>query len=100
MTKKLGEKLNPVLLEIESTIWLSEADQNGAPCFTHEGFRAVTKLFFTALMDKMWALQEAEKMDLKTRSAMSDKAGNEVRNLIKTYTGIETREMYNSLNNF
>jgi len=33
-------------------------------------------------------------MDIKTRLAMVDKLGNEIRELIKTYTDIDTHKLY------
>ena len=48
----------------------------------------------SVLMDKIWELQEDEKISIEDRINMVQKAGDDVRNLIKTYTGIDTFDLY------
>lgn len=87
----VGEKLSPVLVEIEETLWESE----GKPEFTFEGFRAATKIFMDVIMDKIWELQVDEKIDMETREAMAVKCGEDLRKLIKTYTNLDSFDFYN-----
>jgi hypothetical protein len=42
------------------------------------------------MLDKMWKLQEKEKMAMKDRMIMSENFGKRLRELIKTYTDIDT----------
>lgn len=90
----IGKKISPILSEIEETLLEFEAFTGKKPEFTIVGFRAATKIFMSVLMDKMWELQADEKINIKDREKMAEKAGQDVRRLIKTYTGIDTHELY------
>jgi len=92
--KSIGGELSPILCEIEETLWEFEANNGMKPDFTIEGFRAATKIFMSVLMDKIWELQSDEKIDMQTRLDMAEKAGEDVRKLIKTYTDIDTHSLY------
>ena len=59
-----------------------------------DGFRSATKIFMSVLMDKIWELQSDEKIDMKDRMDMVEQCGKDVRKLIKTYTNIDTHELY------
>ena len=90
----IGKKLSPVLVEIEEALWEYEVHSNLQPEYTTEGFRAATKIFMSVLMDKIWNLQSNENMDMEDRVKMVEKAGNDIRNIIKIYTDIDTHELY------
>ena len=90
----LGKKLSPILNQIEETIWDFEMHNEGNPEFTLEGFRSSMKIFMCCLMDKMWKLQENENLDIEDRIKMAEKCGNDVRNIVKTYTNIDTHDLY------
>lgn len=92
----IGEKLSPILVEIEDTLWEFELTHAVRPEFTDEGFRAATKIFMAAMMDQMWVLMQAENVPLDARLKMVEKAGQDVSQLIKTYTDIDTHQMYKS----
>ena len=90
----IGKQFNPYLLQIEEILWNFESNNVGKPEYELEGFRAICKIFMSAMMDKMWDLQESDEMALEDRAAMAEKCGREVRNLIKTYTNIDTTTLY------
>jgi len=90
----IGQKISPILSEIEQTLWEFEAAGGFKPEYTTEGFRGAIKIFMSALLDKMWELQQDEAMDLETRASMAEKAGKEVRSFIKKYTGIDSCDLY------
>lgn len=90
----IGQRLSPILKEIEETIWEFEANTQAKPNFTMEGFQAATKIFMTVFMDKMFELQTDESLSLKNKLNMAQKAGEDIRQLIKTYTNIDTHEFY------
>lgn len=92
--KTIGNKLSPILCEIEDTIWEFEANRGIKPEYTIEGFRAGIKIFMSVLMDKIWELQSDEKIEFKDRVKMVEKCGQDVRNLIKTYTNIDSHSLY------
>jgi hypothetical protein len=90
----IGEKISPILSEIESTLWEFEARYEKKPGYTTDGFRASIKIFMSAMMDKIWDLQENEKIDFETRCNMAEKCGQEVRKIVKTYTNIDPHDLY------
>lgn len=91
----MGEWLEPTLMEIEDSLWSYEIYMPSQPYgFSDESFRAIIKLFMSALMDKMWDLQEWDGMDIEDRGAMAEKCGRDVRAFVKTYTGIDTHNLY------
>ena len=87
----LGKKLSPILSEIEDTLL---ENYETKPGFTDEGFRSSVFIFQSALLDKMWELQEKENISLKTREDMATKCGESIRSLIKTFTDIDTHDLY------
>jgi len=93
-TKMIGEALSPVLAGIENAIWDFEANVELPPKFTEEGFRASIKIFMSAALDKMWTLQRNEKMNISDRAAMAQKMGEDLRQLVKTYTDVDTHTLY------
>lgn len=96
----IGQKLSPVLQEIEFDILEHEArtrDGNGVhpkPDYTQEGFRAAIKIFISALMDKIWELQSKEDMAFEDKCNMAQKCGEDIRQLVKVYTDIDTHDLY------
>jgi len=75
-------------------LWLHEHQEGVPPGYTMDGFRAIVKIFMSAMMDKMYELQVKEDLDLEDKKAMAESCGDELRKLVHTYTGIDTLEMY------
>jgi hypothetical protein len=90
----IGKKISPILSEIESALIEYELNINRPPEYTDEGFRASVKIFLSVMLDKMWKLQEDEGIDINTRADMAEKLGNELRNIIRVYTNIDTHSLY------
>ncbi len=90
----IGENFSPILSEIEDALWEFEANNGSKPGYTTEGFRAAIKIFMSALMDKIWELQSDENIDIQDRINMVKKCGKDMRNLIKTYTNIDTHKLF------
>ena len=90
----IGEKLSSVLSEIESALIEFEINVARPPQYTDEGFRAAVRIFLSAMLDKMWKLQEDEGIDINTRADMAEKLGSEIRNIIRVYTNIDTHSLY------
>jgi hypothetical protein len=90
----IGKKLSPILSEIESALIEFEINVAKPPEYTDEGFRASVKIFLSVMLDKMWKLQEDEGIDINTRADMAEKLGNELRNIIRVYTNIDTHSLY------
>lgn len=87
----LGEKLSPILSEIEDTL-LENYERK--PGFTDAGFRASVYIFQSTLLDKMWELQEKQNLSMEERNEMATKCGEEFRSFIKTFTDIDTYNLF------
>lgn len=95
MKKPIGQKLSPILNEIEETLWENEYfSEEGPPGYTVEGFRSSVKIFMSAIMDKMWEFQLTKNMTLDEKAAEAEAVGNAIRNLILEHTNIDTHELY------
>ena len=90
----LGKKLSPILVEIENLIFDFEINDGSKPNYDIEAFRATSKIFMSALMDKAYELQDLEKMEFEDRMNMAQKAGEDLRALVKVYTNIDTHDLY------
>ena len=90
----IGNRISPILEEIENTLWEFEAHVGTKPNYTDGGFRAGIKIFMSVLMDKIWELQELEKTLMEDRANMVEKVGKDVRALVKTYTDIDSHSLY------
>ena len=91
---KLGKLLSPTLIGIEDAIWSWEANIKSPPEYPIEAFRAVTKIFMSACMDKMYELQVDEDMEIEQKEQMAEAFGTQLHNLIKTFTNIDTFKLY------
>ena len=91
----IGEVLSPILCEIEQKLTqFALVNSNVKPEYTDEALRASLQIFMSVLLDKMYSLQEDEQIDIDTRMDMATKSGEELRKIVKTYTGIDTHDMY------
>jgi hypothetical protein len=90
----IGKRISPVLVEIESSLWDFEAVMSIPPQYTDEGFRAALKVFMSAMMDKMWRLQNNEEIPMALRAEMAQKLGDELRALVKNYADVDTSKLY------
>lgn len=77
-----------------ASIMRAYVDNAIKPDFSRETFQDISLIFTTALSDKMFDLQESDKMDIDDRIKMAESLGSEFRRMIKTYTGIETKVTY------
>jgi hypothetical protein len=98
MSKKetIGSAISEGLVAYENILWDFEANVGLNPNFTDDGFRAALKIFMSALMGKMFELQINEYIPQKQAEEMAESAGQEIRRIVKTYTGIDTHELYQS----
>ena len=86
-----SEKLSQLLVEIEH-IFLDYLGEKLN--LSDDEFRACCRIFLDAMMDKMFDLQENEDMDIEDRMNMAQHCGEEIRRIVKSYTGVETHDMY------
>lgn len=92
----VGKRLSPILEEIETVLLEHEVITSTPPKFTKEGFRAAVKIFSSAMLDSLWNLQESENLSLNDRIKMVESLGNKIRDLVKIYTNIDTKDLYNN----
>lgn len=62
------------------------------PNYSNRDFMNATIIFQTALMDKMWDNQDYDCMPMQDRMNMSESCGKALRDLIHTYTGLDTHK--------
>ena len=83
-------------LEIIATDILNQnAEAQGIenkPNYSNREFMNTVIIFQTAIMDKMWDMQEYDSMDIKDRQDMAMKCGEDMRKFIFTYTGLDTHK--------
>jgi hypothetical protein len=82
----------PILKEIASKL-LERAEHK--PNFSNDALLDATLIFQTVLFDKVHDLQVDENMKLKYGLEMAESLGNELRKLIKIYTGLDTHDLVN-----
>lgn len=63
------------------------------PNYSNRDFMNATIIFQTALMDKMYDNQDYDKMNIEDRIKMAESCGFALRNLIHTYTGLDTHKI-------
>lgn len=63
------------------------------PNYSNRDFMNAVIIFQTALMDKMYDLQENEQIDSENRLLMANDCGQKLRKLIHTYTGLDTHKI-------
>jgi hypothetical protein len=87
----IGKKLQPILNEIEETI----LESNGVkPHYPEESMRSSTQIFMSVLMDKMHDKQIKDGLSLEHSCEMANNCGDDLRQLINTYTGLDSFEFY------
>jgi len=91
--EEYSETINQSLIDIADAFEAAPDEAIEAINFTDEGFRATIKIFSVAFFEKMWKLQEKEDLDDDVREAMAKKCGEDLRNVIKTYTNIDTLKL-------
>lgn len=92
--KNLGLVLSPILEEIEIALFEHQLKAEDILVFDKVGFRAATKIFMDVMLSKMWQLQVKEDMEQQDKENMAFRLGEEIRALIKTYTNIDTHQLY------
>ena len=63
------------------------------PNYSNRDFMNTLIIFQTALMDKIYDIQENENMSVENRLKMAKNCGLELRKLIHTFTGLDTHKL-------
>jgi hypothetical protein len=91
MQESLGVRIQPILLELELTVNESVGTK---PNYPEESLKAATSIFMSVLMDKIFEKQVLDKIELSNACDMATECGNELRQLIKKYTGKDSFDFY------
>ena len=65
------------------------------PNYSDNAMLDVTLIFQSVFMDKLFDNQNFDNMSMEDRMKMAQSAGEELRKLIHTYTGLDTYELVN-----
>lgn len=63
------------------------------PNYSNRDFMNAMIIFQSAIMCKMFELQNSENIDFEDRLKMANRCGIEIHKLIKTYTGLDTHKV-------
>lgn len=63
------------------------------PNYTNRDFINAVIIFQTALMDKLYDVQDFDEMPIEERYKMAEKCGNDLNKFIHTYTGLDMRKV-------
>lgn len=91
--KTLGQKLHPLLYEIEMIILESMAYRVGRLHYPDKSIQAAATILMDVILDKMWEVQENDQMSQEDRNKMAEACGKEIRALIWKYTNIDTHKL-------
>ena len=81
---------------IANDLLIQNADAKGnenKPNYSNRDFMNAVIIFQTALMDKMYDNQDYDKMNFEDRLKMAESCGFALRNLIHTYTNLDTHKI-------
>lgn len=84
------------LEEIANDLLTQNAEAKGKenkPNYTNRQFMNAVIIFQTALMDKMYDIQDYDGMSINDRMKMAESCGLALRKLIHTYTGLDTHKV-------
>lgn len=79
---------------IANDLLYQNADAKGnenKPNYSNRDFMNAIIIFQTALMDKMYDVQDYDDMSVEDRIKMAENCGLALRKLIHTYTGLDTQ---------
>lgn len=94
MKQTIGQKLSPILTEIEEMLIDHAAYDGSKPEFTDEGFRAGIQIFMSVMMDKLYAIQMSDGKSIEEASNEAEQMGYSIRAFILQYTRIDTHNLY------
>lgn len=90
----VGENIGKILSRVEDALLMHEVYRPDVPIeYSNDCLRSAIKVMFSVFMSKMWDLQERENIPMDIRADMAWQAGTQFRQLVKTYTGIDTHDI-------
>ena len=93
-----GEKLAPILEEIETAVWEHNANFEGErPLYPDYAMRSAACIFIDVLIDRMFAKQEKDGKSIEAREQEVNSVGKMLYKTIKTCTGLDMHELMRRL---
>lgn len=95
--EKTAEKFklfSEVLMDLEDIILIHNATLSTKPNYQPMALRASAMIFSSTMMDKMWEVQEFDKMPMEDRIKMAESLGSDLRKIVYKYTNIDTTKLY------
>lgn len=83
-----------LILQLEAKVLDHDNLKGTPPEYSMEEFRAITRIFMSAMMDKMYLADSNAGVVLETMQKNAHNCGTELRELIIKYTGIDTHDFY------
>lgn len=83
-----------LILQLEAKIMDHDNIKGTPPNYSIEEFRAITKIFMSAMMDKMYLADSNSGVSFETMKEKAHNCGTELRELIIKYTGMDTHDFY------
>ncbi|MCK5018561.1 MAG: hypothetical protein KAS32_15985 [Candidatus Peribacteraceae bacterium] len=97
MEKKetFGEKITPVLVELEETMWEKDVNSpNQPPQYPTEALRASIKIFMHTIQDELWNVQEEQGVVFEDRVKQAEVLGKELKDFVFKWTQIDTHKLF------
>jgi hypothetical protein len=93
------KQIEPIIKELSLAI--IEQPLGRKPDYSNEAFFHCVNIFTSALLDKMFSLQEKEKQSIEYRANQAQFVGEKLREFIKIHTNIDThilaKQIYENL---
>lgn len=87
----IGEKLSPILSELRELCWEHQYRYPGVkPGFSDEDLLAAVKIFSFIFTEKLHNYCMDKNLAKKDTLFLSGEAGQQIKNLVKNFTGIDT----------
>lgn len=92
-TNPHGPQASVVIEELGDMLWAIDAEYQEPYHFTDRALGSALKVFTTVLFDKAWEHQEREGILLEDRLLFATQIGEELRELIKKHTGLDSWDL-------
>jgi hypothetical protein len=90
--KTFGEKLAPILEDLQRAINSFDVIVKDKPCYPNSAVYSSAAIFISVIMDKMYDLMEREDMPITDKLKMAEQCGKDIHRIIKVYTDIDVHE--------
>jgi hypothetical protein len=93
-----GEKLSPILEEIEYSLWSFESEHTKPPKFRPSALRSSLKIFMAVFVDRLTSRLTQEGVNQYKAGKAVECFVGEIKALVKNFLGVDTSELYKETN--